>query len=212
MSWGEDVRRDTGLEFSFRVSVVVLTCLSLVSSSQVRVWCESAFWSAFRNWGRNFSLSSRCPGLCSLASLPPCTRLLTHIPTQVVALLLPGVDGGTSVFANSTLALKILDHRYFLVIFNHPWLADLQLVLKPEPQRGQLAVSVDSMSAFSSSFFFFPPSFHRNWPLVLFMTWTWYYLTVSQRTWPLDCRSIACCYLPRRIIFGADDRVRDCKR
>ena len=84
----EKERADTELEFSSWFSVIFLT---LVSSSQIRVWCETLFGAHPKMGAAIFVCLLYLPGWCSTASLPLRIGLLTPYQTQAISLLLPGV-------------------------------------------------------------------------------------------------------------------------
>ena len=172
----EKERADTDLKFSSWFSVVVLTACWLVSASQVLVWYETLFRSPPPNLSRNFHLSSHFRDWCSThvcTSSHSAANLLSNLNRP---LLPPGIEGRTiSVSGGSTPAQKIWDFRGgVLVILNavviHPRLADPQRVGWPESLRSQLALPVDSMSAFSSDYFSsLSPSSE-----IIFITWTYH--------------------------------------
>ena len=150
MSSGEEERAGTVFEFSSGFSVVVLTCLSLVSSSKLSIWCETFFRSPPLNGLDNFRLSLNLRGWCS-------TRVYTSSSTAAHSFSNPNCHL-TSVWCRREqhpfpllqhllrkCVASIFSKSFLMTVFISPWLANLQQVLTPESLRGQLPTSVDSL-------------------------------------------------------------------
>ena len=92
-----------------------------------------------------------------LSCLPLRVRVLAHFQTRAVRFL-PSVVGtrtvsvsGSSIPVQNIWGLRFFS-QFLITVVIHPWLADLQRVLKPESHRGQPAVPEDSICIFFLSF------------------------------------------------------------
>ena len=118
MSWGEKEMVDTDLEFSLWFSVVVLTCLfaDFVFTGSRLVYDPIS--KLIPNVGRNFRLSSHCPGLCLFTSLP-LLHPAANFRTWVIPLLPLGVRGRTYRFRWYNTCKKDLGPPGVFVIFTY---------------------------------------------------------------------------------------------
>ena len=148
---------DTDLEFSSWFSDVVRACLFVCF----------VFTASRLVWDLFSELTPKCrPLLLTIfifswrVSLSLHVRLLINFQTRVAPLLLPGVGEGKYPFSVVPNPWRRFGMGFFFrICFNYHCYIRVTgwpiTSILAWPTRGQLAVSVDSVSAFPSSFFFF---------------------------------------------------------